>query len=67
MRAIVTDPERAEELEALVVLFRRQYWWRIWVIQEVSSAKKAMVYCGDESIPWEQLDNVYVFSRSPFT
>ncbi|KAH8660677.1 hypothetical protein BGZ60DRAFT_381685 [Tricladium varicosporioides] len=56
--ALIRDPARTEHLEALVVLFRRQYWWRIWVIQEVSCAKKAMVYCGPDAIPWVELDNL---------
>ncbi|KAG9231580.1 hypothetical protein BJ875DRAFT_506607 [Amylocarpus encephaloides] len=55
---IIRDPANAEALEALVVLFRRQYWWRIWVIQEISVAKRAIVYCGSESTPWNELDGV---------
>ena len=58
VREMVLDESRRKELEALVVLFRRQYWWRIWVIQEVSVARSAVVYCGDEAISWHQLDNV---------
>jgi len=50
--------ERKESLDALVTLFRRQYWWRIWVIQEVSCARRAVVYCGDDWIPWSTLDGV---------
>ena len=55
---MIQDPARAKQFSALVILFRRQYWWRIWVIQEVSCARTAMVYCGEESIPWAELDNV---------
>jgi hypothetical protein len=54
----IQDPARENQFSALVLLFRRQYWWRIWVIQEVSCARTAMVYCGDDSIPWTQLENV---------
>ncbi|KAE8443174.1 hypothetical protein EG329_002272 [Mollisiaceae sp. DMI_Dod_QoI] len=56
--ALVSDPSKKKDLEALVVLFRRQYWWRIWVIQEVSSARRATVYCGSEAISWTDLDKV---------
>jgi hypothetical protein len=56
--SLLDRPEAREHLLCLVTLFRRQYWWRIWVIQEVSCAKTAMVYCGDEAIPWTTLDNV---------
>ncbi|KAF4637235.1 hypothetical protein G7Y89_g851 [Cudoniella acicularis] len=55
---LIKDPARTEHLEALVLLFRRQYWWRIWVIQEVSCAKDATVYCGLEAISWAELDNL---------
>lgn len=58
IRSMVLDPENKEKLDALVALFRRQYWWRIWVIQEVSCARRAIVYVGGEEIPWVQLDGV---------
>jgi hypothetical protein len=32
---LIQNLDNREALEALVTLFRRQYWWRIWVIQEV--------------------------------
>ncbi|TVY42358.1 Heterokaryon incompatibility protein 6,OR allele [Lachnellula occidentalis] len=56
--ALVRDPARKEYLEALVTLFRRQYWWRIWVIQEVSCGRSCMVYCGADAIAWERLNSV---------
>jgi hypothetical protein len=55
---LLDRPEVKGDLEFLVRLFRRQYWWRIWVIQEVSCAKSAMVYCGEEAIPWSTLDAI---------
>ncbi|KAG4433046.1 hypothetical protein IFR05_011464 [Cadophora sp. M221] len=58
VRRLVEDPKQKEVIEGLVSLFRRQYWWRIWVIQEVSSAKKATVYCGNHEISWTELDRV---------
>ncbi|KAL2062121.1 hypothetical protein VTL71DRAFT_6387 [Oculimacula yallundae] len=58
VRRLIKDPERKESIEGLVSLFRRQYWWRIWVIQEVSSARKATVYCGDDETSWTDFDRV---------
>ncbi|RDW64068.1 hypothetical protein BP5796_10570 [Coleophoma crateriformis] len=55
---IIQDPQRADQIKALVVLFRRQYYFRIWVVQEVQSARKAVVYCGPNVIPWIVLDKV---------
>ena len=47
-----------DQLDNLIALFRRQYWWRVWVIQEVACAKTATVYCGSEEISWSALTKV---------
>jgi hypothetical protein len=57
-KEMLQDPSREEQLLSLKVLFRRQYWWRIWVIQEVSCAREVMVFCGPEAIPLTELNNV---------
>lgn len=38
---------------AVVDLFEREYWRRLWVVQEVSNAKTIMVYCGESVLPWQ--------------
>ncbi|KAH8730504.1 heterokaryon incompatibility protein-domain-containing protein [Phaeosphaeriaceae sp. PMI808] len=38
---------------ALLTLFKRDYWKRLWVVQEVLLARERMVYCGDHALPWE--------------
>ncbi|KAM3084064.1 hypothetical protein ACMFMF_001421 [Clarireedia jacksonii] len=58
VKEMLQDPSREEQFLSLKVLFRRQYWWRIWVIQEVSSAREVMVFCGCEAIPLTELNNV---------
>lgn len=55
---MIRDPLNADAFDALVILFRRQYWWRIWVVQEVSCAKDCTIYCGQESISWAELEGV---------
>ena len=40
------------DLKALHSLFRRHYWSRLWVVQEVFHAKSKMVYCGSSKLPW---------------
>ncbi|KUI61362.1 hypothetical protein VP1G_11337 [Cytospora mali] len=42
-------------LEAVVSLFERDYWDRLWVVQEVFNAKQIIVYCGSTKLPW----NIY--------
>jgi hypothetical protein len=55
--SMLHDPSRHDQLMALLLLFRRQYWWRIWVIQEVACAKKSVVLCGDEIISLTDLND----------
>jgi hypothetical protein len=57
--AIINDGARKNRLEALKALFRRPYWWRIWVIQEVNygreNGREVQVFCGDRQITWTKL------------
>jgi hypothetical protein len=52
------QPSNRPDFNALIALFRRPYWWRIWVIQEVACAKSVTVYCGSDSIAWSDLQAV---------
>ena len=56
--SMIRDPKNVDAFDSLVILFRRQYWWRIWVIQEVSCAQDCTVYCGEETISYAMLENV---------
>ncbi len=54
------EPERLtqfneSQFRALQNVFRRDYFWRIWIVQEIACAKRATVYCGAESMPWPRL------------
>jgi hypothetical protein len=37
---------------ALRSLFERDYWKRLWVVQEVYLARKIHVHCGSSKLPW---------------
>ncbi|KAK8031355.1 heterokaryon incompatibility het-6 [Apiospora arundinis] len=43
---------------ALVNLFERDYWSRVWVVQEVLNARSVTVCCGDKSISWKLLQEL---------
>ncbi|KAH9232168.1 hypothetical protein K456DRAFT_1914802 [Colletotrichum gloeosporioides 23] len=43
--------------EAARKLFRRNYFSRVWIIQEVVLAKKATVLCGSHMTSWEHLES----------
>ena len=49
---IIRDSAYHPHRQALVCLFERDYWSRLWVVQEVHNAKKIRVYCGSASLPW---------------
>jgi hypothetical protein len=46
-------PGAASEWEALEAIFWRQWFTRVWIIQEISLARTASVHCGQFSMPWE--------------
>ena len=51
----VYDGNRMYELSewhAVDSLFRRDYWERTWIIQEIQLAKNVLVHCGDQTFDW---------------
>ena len=48
-----------EEITAVENLFDRSYWYRAWVVQEVISAKKALVCCGIDFVDWIEIKPFY--------
>ncbi|KAI0446045.1 heterokaryon incompatibility protein-domain-containing protein [Xylaria telfairii] len=52
--ALLSSPNRLQAFEAVVKLFQRDYWKRLWVVQEVFNAKSITVYCGGSpGLSWE--------------
>lgn len=45
-------PFTKTHLAATAALFDRDYWHRLWVVQEVFNAKEITVYCGRSYLPW---------------
>lgn len=43
---------------ALVQLFEREYWSRLWVVQEILNARAIDVFCGNKIIPWSKLTRI---------
>lgn len=50
---ILEDPNLRPDVKALALLFRRDYWDRLWVLQEVLNARKVAVYCGRDAMSWD--------------
>jgi len=42
--------------KAIEALFNRPYWTRLWVFQELKSAKKLTVMCGNALLKWKLLE-----------
>lgn len=57
-------PDALQSLSAVASLFSRDYWSRIWVVQEISNAADIHVYCGIHSqpLPW----SVYLAASRTF-
>jgi hypothetical protein len=43
-------------LAAVVHLFERSYWNRLWVVQEIFVARERTVHCGNARVAWDVLD-----------
>jgi hypothetical protein len=50
-----SNPDMKQKLESLADLFERNYWRRIWIVQELTVAKEIVFYCGDSSIEAKRL------------
>jgi hypothetical protein len=42
-----------DDHKALRALFKRDYWKRLWVVQEVYHARDKTVYCGVSKVSWD--------------
>lgn len=45
-------PFSERNFAAVVALFDREYWHRLWVVQEVFNAQTIEVHCGSTMLPW---------------
>ena len=44
--------ERVTVWKGLIDLSKRRYWTRIWIVQEITVARRVELFCGGEIIPW---------------
>lgn len=54
IRTLATSTPR-EAIAAIVDLFERNYWKRLWVVQEVFYAQITVLYCGNERVGWDEI------------
>ncbi|PVH81818.1 hypothetical protein DL98DRAFT_162481 [Cadophora sp. DSE1049] len=58
------QPEAKEALVALDDLLGRNYWWRMWIVQELVSAKFISLHCGAAAIGAVALDETQSLFRA---
>ena len=55
MRTLIASRYWKRQVAATVSLFERDYWRRLWVVQEVLNAKTIWVYCGSSpKVHWDE-------------
>jgi len=52
--SISSDKDYGSKWQALMVLMQREWFSRRWVVQELSLANKAEIWCGPDSMPWKE-------------
>lgn len=53
VKNIFSSKAQDQSLPALAALFEREYWSRLWIVQEIFNAASVYVYCGStEPLPW---------------
>ncbi len=55
--SLIADPQIQQKWAALLSLIRRTWFSRRWVIQEITLAVSATVYCGDAHVDWSDFAN----------
>lgn len=66
IQEILKSPEGLKNLEGLSLLFSREYWSRVWVIQEVNFARRISVHCGTSTMDWNDMLAVQDILRKKF-
>ncbi|KAI4862267.1 heterokaryon incompatibility protein-domain-containing protein [Hypoxylon rubiginosum] len=51
--SICSDKKYAHKWQALMMLMQRPWFSRRWMVQEISLARKAKIYCGPDKISWD--------------
>jgi hypothetical protein len=58
----------SDALKAIARLFNREYWTRMWIIQEIGLAEKVTLRCGGQSVDWGSIKSIqsklYIDSRT---
>jgi hypothetical protein len=56
--SLFKDPDLTPGFLSIAHLFARDFWTRVWVIQEVNIANQCKIHCGADTIAWKKLLDV---------
>ncbi|PVH77690.1 HET-domain-containing protein [Cadophora sp. DSE1049] len=60
--------DRVEDLVAIDWIFARDYWYRVWVVQEIAASKQILIFCGLQTFSWESvLFAAYILDHQVYT
>ena len=51
----ISPPQQQQRFHVWMDFLKREYWGRLWIIQEVILAKTLVVHCGHDRATWEDL------------
>ncbi|KAM7199980.1 Heterokaryon incompatibility protein (HET) domain containing protein [Rhypophila sp. PSN 637] len=54
-QALLTQPQTF----AFAQMLNREWYTRVWIVQELCVAKEAFVICGDSSAPWDAIQTAF--------
>jgi hypothetical protein len=46
------------QAKGVLALCERNYWRRIWIVQEIMLAKEATIYCGSKDVKWQKFEEL---------
>ncbi|KAH6678549.1 heterokaryon incompatibility protein-domain-containing protein [Halenospora varia] len=58
---LITHNANRPKFDALVSLWKREYWTRVWIIQEIASGRKVTVHCGLNTVTWFEISTTSHF------
>ena len=46
------------QVQSVINFFRREYWYRAWVIQELVLARNIVIHCGHLKVQWKKIEDM---------
>ncbi|TVY42247.1 Heterokaryon incompatibility protein 6,OR allele [Lachnellula subtilissima] len=61
---LTRDPGTPPEWAALLNLMQREWFNRRWIVQEIALARRATVFCGNQSVSWQDFSSAVALFTS---